>query len=171
MSAPSSTFVIKRLFVWLAFNSHFLIHCTKYIQAPDVCWNAPFKELVTERYDEWMAEGSQEYTAQGNLKAPPRRKIIEWILEAWKNVRIDVIKSSFKSCALNIAIDGSEDELIHCFKENQPCSAGLQRLKVMANTTDDEMEDPFVSLSDSDVEQEAINELDSDDENDEIIDI
>ena len=36
--------------------------CTKYIQAPDVCWNAPFKELVTERYDEWMAEGSQEYT-------------------------------------------------------------------------------------------------------------
>ena len=54
-----------------------------------------------------------------------------------------------KSCALNIAIDGSEDELIHCFKENQPCSAGLQRLKVMANTIDDEREDPFVSLSDS----------------------
>ena len=75
------------------------------------------------------------------------------------------------SCALNIAIDGSEDELIHCFKENQPCSAGLQRLKVMANTIDDEREDTFVSLSDSDVEQEAINELDSDDENDEIIDI
>ena len=77
---------------------------------------------------------------------------------------------SFKSCALNIAIDGTEDELIHCFKENQPCSAGLQRLKVMANTID-EREDTFVSLSDSDVEQEAINELDSDDENDEIIDI
>ena len=89
---------------------------------------------MTERYDEWMAEGSQEYTAQGNLKAPPRRKIIEWILEAWKNVRIDVIKSPFKSCALNIAIDGSEYELIHCFKENQLCSAGLQCLKVMANT-------------------------------------
>ena len=51
---------------------------------------------MTERYDEWMAEGSQEYTAQGNLIAPPRRKIIEWILEAWKNVRTDVIKSSFK---------------------------------------------------------------------------
>ena len=58
--------------------------------------------------------------------------------------------------SLNIAIDGCEDELIHCFKENQPCSAGLQRLKVMANTIiDDEREDPFVPLSDSDVEQEA----------------
>ena len=75
-----------------------------------------------------------------------------------------MIKSSFKSCALNIAIDGSEDELIHCFKENQPCSAGLQRLKVMANTIDDERQG-------SDEEQEAINKLDSDDENDEIIDI
>ena len=75
-------------------------------------------------------------------------------------------------CSLfSVAIDGSEDELIPCFKENQPCSAGLQRLKVMPNTIDDEREDPFVSLSDSDVEQEAINELDSDDENDEIIDI
>ena len=57
-----------------------------------------------------------------------------------------MIKSSFKSCALNIAIDGSGDEFIHCFKENQPYSAGLQRLKVMANTIDDEWEDPFVSL-------------------------
>ena len=36
----------------------------------------------------------------------------------------------------------------------------------MANTIDDEREDPFMSLSDSDLEQ-----LDSDDENDEIIDI
>ena len=58
--------------------------CTKYIQAPNVCWNAPFKALVTESYDARMAEGSQEYTAQGNLKAPLRRKIVEWILEAWK---------------------------------------------------------------------------------------
>ena len=34
----------------------------------------------------------------------------------------------------------------------------------MANTIDDEREDRFVSLSDSDVEKEAINELDSDDD-------
>ena len=73
--------------------------------------------------------------------------------------------------AFEVYFDGSNDELIHCFKENQPCSAGLQRLKVMANTIDDEREDHFTSLSDSDVEQEATNELDSDDENDEIKDI
>ena len=26
--------------------------CTKYIQAPDVVWNKPFKANVTEKYDE-----------------------------------------------------------------------------------------------------------------------
>ena len=26
--------------------------CTKYIQAPDVCWSKPFKGLATEKYDQ-----------------------------------------------------------------------------------------------------------------------
>ena len=47
----------------------------------------------------------------------------------------------------------------------------LALISCFLSTIDDEREDPFVSLSDSDVEQEAINELDSDNENDEIIDI
>ena len=26
--------------------------CTKYIQAPDVCWNKPFKVRIAELYDQ-----------------------------------------------------------------------------------------------------------------------
>lgn len=37
--------------------------CTKYIQAPDVSWNKPFKQNITGKYDEWMAKGIHEYTA------------------------------------------------------------------------------------------------------------
>lgn len=33
--------------------------CTKYVQAPDVSWKNPFKALVSEKYDEWMASGVQ----------------------------------------------------------------------------------------------------------------
>ena len=29
------------------------------------------------------------------------------------------------SCALNVPVDGSEDDAIHCFKEEQPRSTGL----------------------------------------------
>ena len=28
--------------------------CTKYLQAPDVSWNKPFKTLLTELYDAWV---------------------------------------------------------------------------------------------------------------------
>ena len=42
-------------------------------------------------------------------------------------------------------------------------------MEVMANTIDVEKEDPFMSPNDSDVEQETINEMDSDDETDEVI--
>ena len=80
---------------------------------------------MTEKYDVRMAEGSQEFTAQGNMKAPPRRVIVEWILEAWNSLSKDVIKSSFKSCGLNISVDGSEDHLIHCFRDDQTFLRGL----------------------------------------------
>ena len=61
----------------------------------------------------WLKVLKNLLLLKGNLKAPPRRKIVEWILEKWEDVRIDVIKSSFKSYALNIDVDTSEDEFIH----------------------------------------------------------
>ena len=33
--------------------------CMKYIQAPDVYWNKPFKEFIGTKYDHWMAEGAR----------------------------------------------------------------------------------------------------------------
>ena len=41
----------------------------------------------------------------------------------------------------------------------------------MANTIDDETEDRFMSINKSEADTGAINELDSDDETDEVIDI
>ena len=34
--------------------------CTKYIQAPDVMWNQPFKQSLHEAYDIWMAGDSDK---------------------------------------------------------------------------------------------------------------
>jgi len=60
----------------------------------------------------------------GINKKPPRRAILQWILEAWDALPTDAIKRSFKSCALNLPVDGSDDDIIHCFKDKQPCSSG-----------------------------------------------
>ena len=60
--------------------------CTKYIQAPDVAWNKPFKAKVTEKYDAWMADGAHSFKTAGNMHGPPRREIVKWVLEAWKTL-------------------------------------------------------------------------------------
>ena len=102
--------------------------CTKYIQAPDVCWNKPFKGLVTEKYDEWIANGVHEYTKAENMNAAPRRLVVEWILKSWNKLNLDTIKDSFKYCALTLNVDGTEDDIISCFKSDKPCAAGKKVL-------------------------------------------
>ena len=83
--------------------------CTKYIQAPDVSWNKPFKASCTEKYDEWLGTiGIHKETAAGNLKAPPRRKILQWIIDTWAELSTDIIKKSFTCCALNVPTDMSQ---------------------------------------------------------------
>ena len=36
--------------------------CTKYVQAPDVVWNKPFKGDIMESYHEQLASGVYQYT-------------------------------------------------------------------------------------------------------------
>ena len=74
--------------------------CTKYIQALDLSWNIPFKGVVTELCDKWLANGVQDYTEQRNLKPPPRKLIVEWIVDAWNKLSGDIIKKLFKAYAL-----------------------------------------------------------------------
>ena len=119
--------------------------CTKYTQAPDVSWNKPFKAKVAANYDEWLATvGLNMTTEEGNLKSPPRKAIIEWILQARIELDSDMIKKSMKSCSLNLAIDGSEDTLLHSLKEGQPCHSGMSMLKQQIEFLNEPSIDPFL---------------------------
>ena len=67
------------------------------------------------------------------------------LLEIWKQPREEpfysgflilgyelptkVIKKSLSSCALNLPMGGSKDDMIHCLKEGQPCSGGRSLLR------------------------------------------
>ena len=162
----------RRLLAWDSFDCHMTANvrsalkktntdsvivpggCTKYIQAPDVSWNKPFKSIITERYDEWMSNGIHEYTNAGNLKAPPRRQIVEWIIQSWSDLPKELIVKSFKCCGLNLPNDGSQDEMIHCFKKGKPCEAGAALLKEQLNVLDDSTlsKNPFDEITESDME-------------------
>ena len=90
--------------------------CTKYIQAPDMSWYKPFKNLCQIAYDDWMAETEHEVTPAGCIKAPSRRSCVERILAAWESLPNDIIKKSFEVCGISLPIEGSEYEKIHCFQ-------------------------------------------------------
>ena len=103
--------------------------CTKYIQGPDVSWNKPFKGYIMEFYDEWLATGVHQYTEAGNMKPASRELVVTWVLEAWRRLDKTLIAKLFKSCRLNLKVDVSEDNLIHCFQNDQPCASGSSILK------------------------------------------
>jgi Tc5 transposase DNA-binding domain/DDE superfamily endonuclease len=108
----------KRILVWDAYRCHLsnatkqeLKHgynlttavipggCTKFLQAPDVCWNKPFKNKLHELYDSWMAgDEDKEYTKTGNMKAPSFELMLRWIKLAWDHIDVDLIKKSFVVC-------------------------------------------------------------------------
>jgi len=80
--------------------------CTKYLQAPDVCWNKPFKDKLHELYDSWMAgDDDKEYTKSGNLRAPSFKLLLSWVKEAWDAVDSQLIRKSFILCGQTSGID------------------------------------------------------------------
>ena len=83
------------------------VGCTKYIQAPYVCWNKPFKVRMTELYDQWLSEGAHQFTEGGNMKPPPRKRLIECVLDTWSQLSKENIN------CLSVADDGIEDDFIH----------------------------------------------------------
>ncbi|GAA6099081.1 zinc finger protein 540-like [Tachysurus ichikawai] len=109
-------------------------------------------------YDNWMSgDVDKEYTAGGNMRAPARHLLVSWVLQAWEKLVTERLKNSFKVCGLTVASDGSEDHLIHCFKEGEPCTSGREllvqaRQAELAEAGEEEVEE-------SDEEEEFANEL------------
>ena len=135
----------KRLLAWDSFEAHITDEvkrklttikteplivpggCTKYIQAPDLVWNKPFKAKIQEFYDDWLANGVHEYTTVGNMKPAPRRKIAQWVLQAWESLSKEMIINSMKSCALGLVDDGSEDDKIYGSTKARKLQMGEKR--------------------------------------------
>ena len=64
-----------------------------------------------------MANGQHTFIAAENMRTP---RIVQ-ILEAGNDLDKGIIVNSLKSWALTLAVDGCEDELIHCTKPSQRC--------------------------------------------------
>ena len=133
-----------------------------------------FQGNIMESYDEWLASDVHQYTEAGNMKPASRHLVDELILESWNRLVKNLIIKSFKSCGLNLKMDGSEDHLIHCFKEGQPCANGLDMLKEQQNLLSNVEylnSNPF-EITENDTEEVNMNNnlIDPSDSEDDLID-
>ena len=58
------------------------------------------------------------------MKYVPRQRIVQWILQAWERLSKEIISNSMQSCALGLAVDGSEDEKFSYFHKGKKISDG-----------------------------------------------
>ena len=65
---------------------------------------------MRNRTNEWWID--QFTPKEGALKRPIIKQVCRWIKQSWSIVTEKIIKS-FKKCGISIALDGSEDHLIH----------------------------------------------------------
>ena len=100
----------KQMLVWDTFKCHFTSSvrsllqqsntdlvsvppgCTKILQPTDVCWNAPFKVRYRDLYTVWMSSRNHERTKAGNLRAPSKALMVEWVLRSWESVTCDMLR-------------------------------------------------------------------------------
>lgn len=95
---------------------------TSMLQPLDVCLNKPFKAHVKRLYAEWMADGLYALTPTGRVRRPDIALLCQWIVDAWGAIPADMVRKSFKKCAISNCLDGTEDDCV--FESGDEASDG-----------------------------------------------
>ena len=108
------------------------------------------------------------------MKPVPRRLIVEWVIKSSQAISNETVAKSMKSCGLGLAVDGTEDDLISCFKEGKKCAQGRALLQTqMLNLNDGNLhENPFeISGEDMAATAPSFNIIEEDGNDDDYIDL
>lgn len=92
-------------------------------------------------------------------------------MEAWNETTSDVIKKSFRMCALNLSTDWSEDDMMNYFKNEMLCKSGEEVLTSQFSILNEKDENPFIDKYDEGIDMVApvVLSIDSDQEDDEYL--
>ncbi|KAI4814369.1 hypothetical protein KUCAC02_003565 [Chaenocephalus aceratus] len=116
---------------------------TKHLQPLDISVNRAFKVALRVQWEAWMTSGDKSFTKTGRMRKATFAQVCEWILTAWRSVKISTITNGFRKAGL------LRDE-----EEDAATAEALQRL-----FDSDSDEEEFVGFeSDNEGERRVANE-------------
>ena len=74
-----------------------------------------------------MVNDPLTYTPSGKKQAPSKEIVLRWIDRAWREIPVDLITRSFKSCGINNALDGTEDDAVWDDEEEEDAEEPIDR--------------------------------------------
>ena len=83
-----------------------------------------------------MSAQNHERTKAGNLRAPSKALMVEWVLRSWESVTCDTIRRSFDVCG----VTSCDPKVIHCTKEGGLANDAHQRLENLMSQPGDDSE-------------------------------
>ena len=60
-----------------------------------------------------MISSPFDYTPAGKKKAPSRNLVLRWVHEAWREIPVEMVAKSFKTCGISNSLDGTEDDELY----------------------------------------------------------
>ena len=120
--------------------------------------NKPFKDIMKEKWEDWIVNGEAEFTEKENRKLASYQLVAEWADDTWKKVATDkLIIKGFRQCGY-IEYDGKtsnvHSKLQETIKKRKVPDEVIQGVnefleEMMALQLDEESPDEEVELSEN----------------------
>ena len=131
---------------------------TPLLQFLDAHINKPFKDIMKEKWEDWIVNGEAEFTEKENRKLASYQLVAEWADDTWKKVATDkLIIKGFRQCGY-IEYDGKtsnvHSKLQETIKKRKVPDEVIQGVnefleEMMALQLDEESRDEEVELSEN----------------------
>ena len=60
-----------------------------------------------------MIRGLFDYTPAAKKKVPSKNLVLRWLHEAWREISVEMVAKSFKTCGISNSLDGTEDDELY----------------------------------------------------------
>lgn len=122
-SAPSHLKLNKKDILFIPKGATYLI------QPIDVCIGKPYKDLVRKKFQDFFTKNHNNLTKSGMIVKPKIPEIINMHQQAYKELKKDIIRKSFKVTGYTLNIDGSENHILsYKLKSEEDIFRGIANL-------------------------------------------